>query len=320
MITVQDLLTQVRVQIDEANNTDISDASVLQALNRAQTKIVRLATRKFAPMFRKEVLVSPDSTNLREAVLPDLAFGIIVNEVDCIKSGQAYRVEPADLSQLTEYDSSASATDIPLYYAQQGNRIKLYPRPKGATQLRVRYQVRPPDLVKPQGRVVNFDALAVTAELDSLGSDLTTSIASLFGFVNWIDGITGLVRATLQVSALDSTTNTITFKTASLDRTTVFGLAVSTALPTAAAQDDYLAIANGTCVPTLIQDYADYLIQYAVVELRRKNGEDTTADYAALKELEEDIKCMWSGREAARRVRKAGPYWGGKLPLIARYR
>ncbi len=320
MITVQDLTDQVRVQIDEDNTSDITDVSVLQALNRAQTKLVRLATRKFAPMFRREVLLSPDPLNLREVILPDLAFGLAVNEVDCIKSGQAYRVEPAALSQLTEYDSNASASDIPLYYAQQGNRIKLYPRAKSGVQLRVRYQVRPPDLVKPQGRIVDFDSTLLTVELDALGSDLTTSIAALKAFVNWVDGITGLVRATLQVSAIDTVNKLVTFKAASPDRTTVFGLAVTTALPADGAQDDYLAIANGTCVPTLVQDYADYMIQFAVVELKRKGGEDTTADYAALKELEDDIRAMWSGREAYRRIRKAAPYWGGKLPLIARYR
>jgi hypothetical protein len=70
----------------------------------------------------------------------------------------------------------------------------------------------------------------------------------------------------------------------------------------------------------LVQDYADYLVQFAVVELKRKQGEDVSAELVALNALEEDIKAMWAGRQASSRVRKASPYWGGKLPLIARYR
>jgi hypothetical protein len=310
VLLVNDLLDQLRVAVDEANTSDISDAELLQALNRGQTKLVRLATRKFAPMFRRETNITTTAGS-REIELPDLAFGLVVNEVDVIKSGQAYRVDPASLSQLTGYDGSGT-TDVPLYYAQQGNKLKLYPTPSGGVIVRVRYQVRPPQLVKQQGRVTTIVSGSNYVEVDALGSSLTTSIAALGAFVNWVDGLTGLVRATLQVSAIDTTNRRVTFKSASLDRSTVFGQTVSTSLPTDGAQDDYLCLASGTCIPTLIQDYADYLVQFACVEIKRKQGEDVTADFAALKDIEDDVRAMWAGRQTVRRVRRASAIWGGQ--------
>lgn len=314
---VDNLVEAVRIQLDEANTADLTTDKILATLNRAQVKLVRLATRHYAPVFRRESNLSVNA-GTREVSLPATTFGLIVNEVDVIKNGQAFKVDVADLSTLTSYDSQSSSA-LPIYYACQGNLLKLFPTPQQPVIIRVRYQIRPPELVLQQGRVVAFDGTAMTAELDSLGPELTTSIAALGAFVNWVEGTTGTVRATLQVASLDADTSTVTFKTVGLGRATVFGQTVATTLPTDAALDDYLTLANGTCLPTLLVDYYDYLVQFAVCELRRKQGEDVTQDLAALRELEDDVKAMWAGRQTVRRVRKANTYWGARLPLISRY-
>jgi hypothetical protein len=317
-LLVDDLLGAVRSQIDESNTSDISDSKILATLQRAQMKLVRLATRRYAAMFKAEQLLAVES-GTRDVTIPEAAFGLVVNQVEVIRGGQSFPCEPATATQVAPLDNDNATTDLPLYYVQHGSVLKLYPRPNGSVSLRVRYQRRPPDLVVKQGRVISFDATAVTADLDSVGAALTTSIASLGAFVNWVDATTGIVKATLQVSAINTTTNTVTFKVAGLGRVTVFGQTVGIALPDDAALDDYLCLASGTCVPMLVADYADYLIQFAVVELKRKQGEDVSAELAALKDLESDVTAMWAGRAAGKRVRRTSGYWGSKLPLSARY-
>lgn len=314
---VDDLIVQVRTQVDEDNDSDISDNVILTQLNRAQNKLVRLASQRMNSIFKRE---SPDLTPTgREVTIPEGAFGLQINEVFALRGSTPYRVEPAELRQLIEWESNeVSGSGVPVYYAQVGDKLRLYPAPAGVT-IRVRYQFRPPDLVKSQGRITSIDTVAGEMTLDALGSDLTTSIAQLKAFVNVVDRTTGLIKATLQVNGIDESTTTVSFKSAGLDRATVFGQTVGTEIPATVTLDDYLALANGTCIPTLLQDYYDYLVQFAVLEIRRKTQEDSQADYAALKELERDIMNIWAGRENSRRVTRTNPFWGGGLVSTRRF-
>lgn len=318
-VLVDDLVTAVRDQIDESNPEDISPASVLRALNRARLKLIRLSSRKFSPMFRKAETETMDGTT-RELSIPAMAFGLVVNEVAVIQSGQAFLVDPALERDISAFDSAQSSSALPLYYTQQGNTLQLFPKPISGTQIRVRFQQRAPELVAQQGRITTIDSANNRVYVDAIGTDLTTSIAQLGAFVNWINAATGEVRTTLQVSEIDTANLRITFKSTGLDRTTVYGLPVTAALPVAGAQDDYLCLAQGTCVPTLIEDYADYMVQFAVVELKRKADMPLQDDITALRELEEDIRSMWSGRQPGRRVRRTSGYWGSPSSLLARYR
>jgi len=306
---VDDLIAQVRIQVDEENESDISDTTILTQLNRAQNKLVRLAGQRMNSIFKRE---SPDLTpSGREVTLPEGTFGLQVNEVIAIRGSVPYRVEPADLRQLIDWESEETASSgIPVYYAQVGNVLRLYPAPSGVA-VRVRYQFRPPDLVKQQGRITYIDTVAGELTVDTLGSDLTTSIARLKAFINVVDRTTGLIKATLQINGITTDTSTLAIKTSGLDRSTVFGQTVGTEIPTTVGLDDYISLAHGTCIPTLLQDYYDYLVQFAVLEVRRKSQEDTQAEYAALKELERDIMNIWAGREGTRRVHRTNPYWGG---------
>lgn len=315
---VDDLIVQVRTQVDEDNDSDISDSVILAQLNRAQNKLVRLASQRRDSVFKRE---SPDITATgNEVDLPEGIFGLQINEVLAMRGSTPYRVEPADLRQLIDWESDqASGSGIPVYYAQLGNKLRLYPAPSGVT-LRVRYQFRPPDLVKQQGRITDIDTVNSEVTLDSIGADLTTSIANLKAFVNVVDRTTGLIKATLQVNGIDSELIKLSFKTTALDRSSVFGQSVVTAIPDTVALDDYISLASGSCIPTLLQDYYDYLIQFAVLEIRRKSQEDTQADYAALKELERDVMNIWAGSEGTRRVTRTNPYWGGAIAPTRRFR
>ena len=130
---------------------------------------------------------------------------------------------------------------------------------------------------------------------------------------NIVDANTGEVKVTLQVSAIDEDTGQITFKSAGLTRSTVLTKTVETEIPDTVAADDYVCLVTGTAVPELPAAYVDYLIQYAVVEIRRRLGENTQEEFAQLKELELEIQKMWVGREASNRVRKASHQWSRTL-------
>lgn len=317
MITVDSMVDDVRLQIDESNISDITNPKILMALNRARLKLVRLAGRKYGSMFRSTQELTLNGQDLD---IPDLAFGFVVNEVAVIKDSVIYPVTAAQSRQVTGYDGTAQNTNIPLYYAQEGRTLKFYPRTNTDVTIRIRFQARTPPYVVTQSRVTGFDSGTGTLTLDAIGADLTTDISSLNAFINLVDPMTGVVRATFQVASLDTDDESLVIKTTGLNRQTVFGQTVTTVLPDDTALDDLVCLAAGTCVPTFVADYSDYMIQFAVVELKRKAGETVTEELAALNALEDDIRAMWAGRDATLRVERVGGYWSSQLPLIARYR
>lgn len=316
---VDDLVDQVRDQTEEENTEDISNDDILQALNRAQQKLVRLASRHYQPMFQREATIT--SFNGRRATIPETAFGFIVDQVDVLQGETAYRVYPAPATHLTDYENNSSSL-LPRHFFIQGQDILLFPNPSEGTRVRVRYQLRPPRLVLQQGRITNITNIASNEiTLDAIGSSLTTSVDGLNAFVNIVDGTTGIVKKTMQVASINTTSKVVTFKSSGLERTTVFGQTVSTSLSTDDVDlDDYLTIANGTCIPTLVMDYDDFLIQHAVVAIKRRFGEPTAEDKQELLELEEDVRLMWAGRPASRKVTKKNRHWGRQVSLINVYR
>jgi hypothetical protein len=129
------------------------------------------------------------------------------------------------------------------------------------------------------------------------------------------------VKATLQVSGINTTTKVITFKSSGLDRDTVYTNTVATAIPTTVALDDHICLASGTAIPFLFQDYDDYLVQFALVEIRRDTlSQPVGESFAALRDLENDVKKIWAGRAATKRVAKTNPHWGSNISWVRFYR
>jgi len=309
---VDNLITDIRALTDESNTEDVSDVELLSSLNRSQQKLVRLAARFYEPLFMRELEISTFSG--REATIPEYANGLIIDQVDVIQNGRAYRVYNAPIRDMSLLDDTSYTSSIPQNYAIRGNKMLLFPSPASGVTIRIRYQIRPPELVLSQGRITDIDSLSSNIlYVDSLGSDLTTSIDSLKAFINVVDGTTGDVVSTAQISAIDTDSKKITFKSASLDRSLVFGQTVSTSLSTDIALDDYIVIANGTCIPTYTRDYSDFLIQHSVVETLNRLGVPSNEAYAKLKELEGDVKAMWAGRPNSQRVVQRSKHWSRKI-------
>jgi hypothetical protein len=305
---VDDMVVAVRQLADEDNTEDVTNSELLSSLNRAQQQLVRIAIKKYEPMFMREATIS--TFNGREATIPEQAFAVNVDSVDVVENNSRYyRVYPAPIRHMTELETSGTSS-IPRHYSVRGDKLLLYPAPSSGVQIRVRYQIRPPKLVLTQGRITNIDDLSSgILYVNSLGSDLTTSIDSLKAFVNIIDGTTGLVKGTVQISAIDTDEKKITIKTASLDRSTVFGQTVSTSISTDTTLDDYITIADGTCIPTLVKDYSDYLIQFSVVETLNRLGVPSPEATARLRDLTTDVETMWSGRPSMSKVTSKNRHW-----------
>lgn len=307
---VDNLVLQVREAADESNTSDLDDAEIIRTLNRAQKRLVRIATRRYPAFFKRERTFTAADFTGRELTLPDATFGLIVNELHAIIGGVAYEILPATSRQAARLETNAVAP-LAFYYSIVGDKLQLTTAPDGSATYRMRYQIRPPELTTQQGRITDItEAATGVLYVDDIGADLTTSISDLKAFVNVIDGTTGLVKTTLQISALDQTANKITFKTTGLNRTTVFGLTVADEIPATVALDDYICLAFGTCIPPLVRDYDDFIIAYTVLEIKRRMGEDTTAEYAHFKETEADIEKMWSGRPSTGRIGRRNAHWG----------
>jgi len=318
-LNVDEILTEVRNQLDENNTEDISNADILAALNRGQRKATNIITRKYDSLFLVNDSSTTTTAGTQEYDIPAKAFGRKIEKVEILEGDIAWEVRRISFHDSTQYVSSSQVTR-PYYYALKKNKLKLYPKPTSGLTVNIWYSEKPEDLVESQGRIVSYsDSTTDTVTVDTLGSDITTDTTDGFNaWVNVIDYVTGEVKGTLQVSAIDTSTKTVTFKSTGLTRTTVLGKTIATTLPTDITEDDYIAVIKGTCVPEVPGAYVDYIIQYAVVELRRRHGEDTSAEFAHLKELEEEIQKMWVGRESSNRVRKSGGSWGRGLGSTVR--
>lgn len=308
--TVEELITRVRDITDEDNTTDVSDDVILRMLNRAQQELVRILTRHYKNHFMREEiyaassLTSDANSQARVLTLSDQAFGFAVNSVDAKIGSSWFPVQQVPFSYTLGMDISSSSSTLPLSYAMQGNDIYLYPIPDSSASIRVRYQFRAPKLVKSQGRITAFDDTAETVTLDSIGSSLSTSVDDLTAFVNLIDHLTGEIKATLQVSGITTGTKVIQMKTSSLDRSTVFGRTTSTALPSTVSKDDYLCLADGTCVPYLGHDLTNFLVDIAGFYVKRKLGIVDQADFADREAIFKAIQSMQFGREYTKKINR----------------
>lgn len=307
--TVEDLIQQVRDVTDEDNVSDISPEFILRMLNRAQQDLVSELTRKYNAHFMGEVILTQSdfkadaAGNARVADIPLKTFGYRINNVDA-RIGNAWTpVRQVPFSYTLALDTN-SGSSVPVVYAVQGNKIFVYPDIDQLTELRIRYQIRPPKLVEKQGRVTAISSNYVV--LDDIGDGISSSVDDLSAFVNFIDANTGIVKGTAQVVGLNQTTNKVIIQTAaeSLSRTTVFGSSVSAALPADLALDDYICLASGTCVPYLASDLTNYHVELAAFHVKRALGTVGNADFSERDRVIERISKMWSGRENSMKINR----------------
>jgi hypothetical protein len=296
--TVDELVDQVRTQLDESNINDVDDPQILQALNRAQRSATNTASRQYESMFWKTTTLTTDGTN--ELAIPSDAFGRKVEMLEVGSGTSRYQLKRLPNHQTSSYYSSTANTSTPTHYSLTKNTIVVYPTPSSGLSVHVSYTKKPEPMVLSQGRVTSFAAGYVL--VDELGDDISTSVTGYGSYINFIDYNTGEIKGSCQVSAIDTTLKQVSIKTTGLTRSTVLGRTVATSLPTDLSVDDYVCLITGTAVPELDEAYVDYLVQYAVVEIKRRFGESIEQELPTLKDLKDELDAMWAGRESSGRV------------------
>jgi hypothetical protein len=168
--------------------------------------------------------------------------------------------------------------------------------------------------VKPIGRVVNWDASGGTwAVVDNLATDqVNTTTTELQSFVNVVDGLTGLVKCTLQVASIVG--NKMTWRVTPT-YTSVQGRQLSTSTSQltgdfALSADDYICNVSGTCIPQLNEMVTGFLVEYAVAALGRSLGQATaTISNAIAEEARKFAEQQKAGRSTTRRVKSRSKVW-----------
>lgn len=312
--TTDDLVSDVRSMLDEENRDSVDTTEdILPALNRAQDYAANILARQYEePLLTYQTLVTVDGQ--REYDIPDGAFEQRLEKIEVEVNDLFYPVMRIDFRDISIYETQGS-TAIPYYYAVVGNRFRIVPTGNGTYNLRIWYLQDPRPLVLQQGRITRVNTTDQYVLVDSTGSDLTTEQDQLNSYVNLVDGQSGFVKGTFQIKSISD--NKITFKT-SPTRSTVLNQTVDTDLSAltdssgntvVVEPDDYVCVAKGVCIPLLKKPFSNFLIQYAVAEIRRKLGGPANLEEQILQKFEEQVERQWVGREQSRRVKKRNNKW-----------
>jgi hypothetical protein len=297
--------------LDESNTAAVDDVEdILPSLNRGQDQVCSLLARHY----QSPLLTHTEYTltsGVSEYPIPEEALEQRVTKVEVNVGGLYVPVKEISHTDISLYEHPAPAA-VPLYWCGVGLDFRLVPTPAATYPLRIWYPLEPAPLVLPQGRITRLDANGAYLVVDGVGEDITPEADQLNSYVNLVDGRTGRIKATLQVASI--TGNRISFR-AGPARTSVLDRQVSATYSTtgslAVALDDYVCTVAGTCIPVLRKPSANYLIEWAVAELRgTKLGGEVGGERQVLAKLEEAVERSWAGRANNLRVHKVSPFWG----------
>lgn len=315
LYTTQNLIDEVRSQIDEANADSITDGEdILPSLNRAQDYAMDIIARKYPDaILAYQTLVL--ASNVAEYDIPDNVFEDRVERIEIsipsgqLANGQTQReVQRVSYRDVSNYES-ASKTNVPYYYCIISRKIRFVPSPTGTFNARLWYIKRPEKLVLPQGRITVINNTSNYVIVDSVGDSLTTQADALGSYVNLVDGQTGEIKGTLQIQNLND--NKVTFRS-SPTRTSIVNRTVTGDLSsiTNLTLDDYISPIDGTCVPYFAKPTGNFMIQYTVSEMTRKLGGDAQTEEKILDKFEKQVEKTWVMRETQLRIKKRSNNWG----------
>jgi len=312
-MNTQDIIDQVREGLDEFNTETIDDDQILNVINKGQRKSANITSRRWSEIMLASYELTTTATD--EYSLPADVFAQKIECVELVRNNTIWVIERVSQKDSTFYRRSDTTTTIPYYYFLKQNKIVLVPYPETGLTINVWYAKSPNKLVLPQGQIQLYNSTSNYITVDTLGSLVTTESTSLNNYLSIIDWQTGEIKATLQVSAIDTTINKITFKSSSLTRSSVLGQTISTSLPSDISEDDYICTVHGTCVCQLPEAYIDYITQFSIIDIKKRMGESIQEELAMLKEQETELKKMWAGRENRIRIRKTNSNYGGNILL-----
>ena len=334
MQTVDDLIRQVRFNVQEANKSAVSDETILDALNRAKNNSYDIMAKHYP----EALLETYTETTSSQAIdIPERAFQDRVVKVERKEQGTGRwvavkRVTYRDLGNL----ASNNTSQYPVVWALSQRKIN-FPAPINSTEVRVWYIKDIGKLVKQQGRI---DVVASSVNNPAHGPDITVDVANgpyitvdsvgsdvdpsntYNKYVSVIDSSTGEVKVSMQAESI--TGAQVKFK-ATPTRTSVINMPVSsntslnlTGDAVVVELDDYICILGGTCVVYFEEPLVNYIIQYATNEIRDSLGTLKSGQENKLDKKEKNIANTYSGRESTKRMRNRSPIWNGGGSSIRR--
>jgi hypothetical protein len=131
-ITVNDLVDQVRDQLDESNQDDVTQSDILQALNRAQRRAANILVKKNEDFFIAPTTVTTTATDTYD--LPEDSFGRRLDQVLVVRDQREYPLKRVSYRELWKYTSSASVSQ-PYVYATRGREYTVKPTPQAGAGL-----------------------------------------------------------------------------------------------------------------------------------------------------------------------------------------
>jgi hypothetical protein len=303
-ITTDNLADEVRDGLDEQNQNNVTPEDILQELNRGQKSLVNIVSKSHDEMFLDYATVTTEGS--AEFDMPADVYGMRIEKIEAVQEGRHYEVKRVSYRQATQYYSSTTGT-LPKVYALYGRKYRLFPTPPSGTTLWVWYTKQPAQMVYSQGRVTSVNTGSNYVTVDAIGEDLAVESDNLASYVNICDAQTGEIKATMQLQS--SASQRLTFKSTPA-RSTVLGRAVVGEIPDTVSADDHVCLIQGTAVPEIPDACQGYVVQYAIVSLKRRLGEPAQDDKDTLKDLEKEVTQMWVGRETSIRVKKVSKRWG----------
>jgi len=304
-LKVEDLISQVRSLLDEDNGGVIKDLEdILPALNRAQDYAMDILARHYD----ESLLTSRDvtlKTGGKILSLPKKIFEERLERVELSKSGHGvfYELDRISLRDLSPKTSLRT-------YAIVGRKLRLTSSPPPGSIVRLWYLQPQEELVPSLARIDLLPSTPNEVFLKEISPELKNDFDPSLAFnqyVNVIKTQTGEVCGSLQIGSLSR--ERLVFANSPL-RSMVLGRDITGDLASLPIEEgDYICSLRGSCCPRFKSPISNFIIQYAVADMRRKLGETTEADEKLLVKLEKQVKHSWVGREATLRVSKKNFRW-----------
>ncbi len=315
MASVDKLVEQVRQQIDEDSDSDITNTRIIDALQRGYDEAFDLVARYYPDTIITTTNLFVDSET--KVTIPAGIFEDRILHIDVLVGPNPYPLDRLPYYNIGR-ESYTGSTNFPQYYAILG-RTLIFPNAANGTEVVLYHTNKMPPLTHQLGRITRVVDEATTDHVvvDSLGpaldglSDLSTDSDSLNSYINIVNFVTGEVKGTFQVKS--TVGDRVNFK-ATPSRSTVLNQTISSDFSTlteSPAVDDFICLAEGTCVPYFQKPTTNFIIQYAVTEIRRSLSLDIQAELIHLSKLEDKVKSIWVGRESALRVAQKSKNWRG---------
>lgn len=308
ILTVDDLVRETRAQVDETNKRTKSDQDIVDVLNRGQRIVTSILARRYPePLLKEKALSLVAGTT--DYTLPEDSFENRVLYLST-QTAPGYKVEVRQRSYLDlERFTQSGLSSMPSAWAVIGRRLRILPAPSSAMTGTITYVRRPPKLVLGQGRVtkVGSDYLIVDEQGDALSSS-ADDLASYISVVNWE---TGEVRASFQIQSV--TGNKITL-VPTPSRSEVRGATISGASALATSlveEDDFICLAEGSCISYFQDSMSTFLVAYAASQLRLSLEGQNQLEAAVEAYAKEAIEHQALGRQGTSQVRFTSSIWSG---------